>query len=187
MLLGTLKTHKLSNTQVLSEFLIEKLVAEGAECELIKLADYIINPGTDEQEGDDDRWPEVYAKLTAADIIVLATPVWWGSHSSLTQRVIERLDVVHDEIIAGKLSRLADKPGGIVITGDGDGAEHIIGVLANFYNALGMVFPPYATLSVLWDGHGKNKSLTHEELMEKYRNEYADTAATMAKQLMKYA
>ncbi|HEV7449017.1 MAG TPA: NAD(P)H-dependent oxidoreductase, partial [Candidatus Paceibacterota bacterium] len=143
--------------------------------------------GTDEKEGDDDQWPEIYKKLQAADIFVFATPVWWGTHSSLIQGAIERLDVVHDEILEGKTSKLAGKPGGVVVTGDGDGAEHIIGTLANFYNAVGMILPPYASLSVLWEGHDKKKSPTREELWAKYEKEYADAAKTMAQQLIKYA
>lgn len=36
-------------------------------------------------------------KMLAADIIIFATPVWWGIQSSLIQRIIERLDELNDE------------------------------------------------------------------------------------------
>jgi hypothetical protein len=38
---------------------------------------------------------------------------------------------------------------GIIVTGDSDGAEHIIGNLANFFVAIGLVNPPFGNLTVL--------------------------------------
>lgn len=184
ILLGTLKTHTQSNTQVLCEFFSERAKAKGLECELVRLVDHRINAGTDEKEGEGDEWPSVYKKVQEADVIIFATPVWWGSHSSEIQRAIERLDVVHDEILEGKASKLDGKAGGVIITGDGDGAEHIIGVLANFFNAIGITFPPYATLSVLWVGNDKKAKTSREELWAKFEKDYSDTADTMADRLL---
>jgi len=99
--------------------------------------------------GDGDEWPLVLEKVLDADIIVFATPIWWGNQSSEIQRIIERLDHLHDEILEGKTSRLARKVGGIIITGDSDGAQHIIANIANFFNAVGITLPPFASLSVL--------------------------------------
>lgn len=42
--------------------------------------------------GDGDQWPAIRNKLLTADILVLATPIWLGHPSSVTQRVLERLD-----------------------------------------------------------------------------------------------
>jgi hypothetical protein len=42
------------------------------------------------RESDDDEWPEIADKLRKADIVIFATPIWWGQRSSLIQRVIER-------------------------------------------------------------------------------------------------
>jgi hypothetical protein len=39
-----------------------------------------------------DAWPQLSAKVLAADILVLAGPIWLGDNSSVTRRVIERLD-----------------------------------------------------------------------------------------------
>ena len=38
-----------------------------------------------------DAWPELYRKVLAADILVIAGPIWLGDNSSVTKRVIERL------------------------------------------------------------------------------------------------
>jgi multimeric flavodoxin WrbA len=187
ILLGTLKKSGLSNTETLSEFLVERMERRGIRCEIVKLVDRDIPAGTHSDMGSGDAWPGILAKLTSSEIVILATPVWWGSHSSLIQRVIERLDELHDEILAGKPSRLEGRVGGIVITGDSDGAQHIIGNLCNFFNAIGLLIPPYATLSVLWDRQAKGAEPTREELLQKYESDYASTADKMIDQLLKYA
>jgi multimeric flavodoxin WrbA len=38
-----------------------------------------------------DEWPQIYAKVMAADILVIAGPIWLGDNSSVTKKVIERL------------------------------------------------------------------------------------------------
>jgi len=101
--------------------------------------------------------------------------------------VIERLDEIHDDILADKPSPLEGKVAGIVITGDSDGAEHVIGNISNFFNAVGLLIPPYATLSVLWDKQAKGRKTSKKTLLEKYESSYADTADKMIRQLLKYA
>lgn len=186
ILLATLKKEGLSNTQVLSEFLAEHLQKQNIVCEIIKLAEHNILPGTYDNMGIGDAWPSILSKIAASDIIVFATPIWWGNHSSEMQKVIERLDKVHDEILAGQTSRLDGKVGGIVITGDSDGAQRIIGNIANFFNAIGLALPPYATLSVMYEGQAKEAKTSRGELWKKYQEEYAFTAEKMVSQLIKY-
>ena len=187
ILLGTLKKDEPSNTQVLCEFLMEHMRAQEVEPELIRLVEHRILPGTRFDMGEGDEWPHILKKIEAADMVVFATPVWWGVHSSQTQQAIERLDEVHDEVLEGKTSRLYGKAAGIVVTGDSDGAEHIIACLANFFNAVGMVLPPYATLTVLSHKQGKGENTSRDELLAMYREEYADTARGMVEELKRYA
>ena len=187
ILLGTLKKTGTSNTETLCEFLTESLESKRIKTEIIKLVDHKILPGAYFDMGEGDEWPAILKKIEAADILILATPVWWGNHSSETQRVIERLDEVHDEILDGKKSRLDGKVGGMVVTGDSDGAQNIIASIANFFNAIGVAFPPYATLSVLWEGQAKGKSTTKAKLMQKYEKDYEETAEKMASQLKAFA
>ena len=187
ILLGTLKKTGLSNTETLCEFLSERMGREGVRCETVKLVGHTVLPGTYSDMGEGDEWPNILRRVLDSDIVILATPVWWGNQSSEIQKVIERLDELHDEVMAGKPSRLEGKVGGIVITGDSDGAEHIIGNLCNFFNAVGLLVPPYATLSVLWDGQAKDKSPTKEELLAKYEKDYAEAADKMIRYMLKYA
>lgn len=186
LLLGTLKKEAQSNTQVLSEFLIQRMEHTGIECEIVRLVDHAILPGTYSDMGEGDEWPAILTKLLSAKIIIFATPIWWNSPSSEIQGVIERLDEIHDEILEGKPSKFAGKVGGIVITGDSDGAQSVIGTIGNFFNFIGMVLPPYATLSVLSMDQAKGVETPREKLLEKYGKEYGETADTMVEQLLKY-
>lgn len=136
--------------------------------------------------GQGDDWPAILKKILKADIIIFATPIWWNNQSSEMQHVIERLDELHDEIIDGKTSKLKGKVGGIVITGDSDGAQHVISNISNFFNAVGIILPPYATLSVLWEGQAKDKKTTKKTLVEKYEEDYSETAKTMVEQLVQF-
>jgi multimeric flavodoxin WrbA len=187
ILLGTLKRSDLSNTETLCEFLSGRMERDGIRCETVKLVERRVLPGTYSDMGEGDEWPGILEKILGSEIVILATPVWWGNQSSEIQRVIERLDELHDKVLAGEPSPLEGKVGGIVITGDSDGAEHIIGNLCNFFNAAGLLIPPYATLSVLWERQAKGKSPTKEELLQKYESDYAETADKMIRQLTKYA
>ena len=184
ILLATLKKEGLSNTATLSEFFADKLSVKGVEIETVKLVDRNILPGTYSDMGAGDDWPDILERIMAADIVIFATPIWWNNLSSEMQRVIERLDELHDHVMAGKPSGLENKKAGIIITGDSDGAQTIIAGLANFFNAIGLQLPPFATLSVLWEGQAKGKKTSREELLEKYKKDYSSTADKMITQLV---
>ena len=186
ILLGTLKRSGLSHTETLCEFLSERLDRAGVECETIRLVDQQIPPGTYSNMGAGDDWPDILSRLLRSDIIILATPIWWGNQSSLIQRVIERLDELHDHLMAGRPSGLEGTVGGVVITGDSDGAQSVIGHICNFCNAIGVLIPPFATLSVLWDRQAKSATPTRQELLEKYAKDYTQTADKMIEQLVAF-
>ena len=185
ILLATLREKGPSNTLVLTDFAISYFEQEGIECEVIRLAEYNITTGTYIKLDKPDDFPAIYEKILAADIILFATPIWWNSHSSELQRVIERLDEVYDIINEGKHSPLDGKFGGVIITGDSDGVEHITGNIANFFCSLGVTVPAYASLGVIWDGHAKGKRTSKANLLKYYKKEYAQDAEAMAKSFAK--
>lgn len=188
-LLATLK-HKrgggeFSHTEVLSELVAECLRENGVASEIVRLSDHDIPPGTKNNMGKGDEWPRILEKILAADIIVFATPIWWGNHSSLMQRVIERLDELHNELLETGKSRLNNKVGGIVITGEEDGEQHITGSIANFLLNIGVTLPPHCSLSY----QGEYTRATKKSLARKFRQEEttADGADKMARNLVGFA
>lgn len=142
-----------SNTGVLSELLMEKLKEQGVESEMVALIDHHIPPGIKTDmgmvDGKQDEWPALFAKMAVADIVVFATPIWWGNMSSLMQRVVERMDEVNDELIKEGKSAMLNKVGGMVITGAEDGTQNVIGSLGNFMAWNGFTVPPAPSLSYL--------------------------------------
>ena len=133
--------------------------------------------------GKGDEWPGILKKVLAADIIVFATPVWWGIQSSLIQRVIERLDELHEELRETGKSRLANKVGGIVITGEEDGEQHITGNIANFLLAVGVTLPPQCAVTYL----GDYERATKKSLAKRFRDENGDSIEAMARNLSFFA
>jgi multimeric flavodoxin WrbA len=187
-LLATLK-HKrggeFSHTEVLSELVVEQLSEYNVQSEIVRLVDYNIKPGTRLNMGKGDEWPRIAQRILAADIIVFATPIWWGNQSSLMQRTIERLDELHDELRETGESRLTNKVGGIVITGEEDGEQHITGNISNFLLNIGVTLPPQCSVSY----QGAYKRATKISLAKKFREEKstASAAETMARNLAFFA
>ncbi|HEX6626383.1 MAG TPA: flavodoxin family protein [Gemmatimonadaceae bacterium] len=188
-LLATLK-HKrsgqeFSHTETLSEFVAESLRENGVRSEIIRLADYEIPAGTKSNMGKGDEWPGILKKILAADIIVFATPIWWGNQSSLMQRTIERLDEVHNELLDTGKSRLNNKVGGIVITGEEDGEQHITGNISNFLLNIGVTLPPHCGVSY----QGDYTRATKKSLGRKFREDedVAGAVEKMARNLAFFA
>ena len=188
-LLATLK-HKgtkgdFSHTETLCELVIDELSTHGVQSEIVHLVEYNIKPGTRTNMGKGDEWFGILQKVLAADIIVFATPIWWGNQSSLMQRVIERLDELHTELRETGKSRLFNKVGGIVITGEEDGEQHITGNISNFLLSIGVTLPPLCAVSYL----GDYKRATRDSLRKRLRADKSSAQAvqTMARNLAFFA
>lgn len=139
---------KPSNTDRLLDKAREEYAALGVGFMSLRIADYNVLPGTKSDMGEGDEWSAVLEQIKACDILLLASPVWVGHHSSLAQRVIERLDALffekalQDEATGQYLTY--NKVGGAVVTGNEDGAKasafRFLAVLSN----MGFTIPPNA-------------------------------------------
>jgi len=142
---GSLKhAPEISNTGELSEELLRCLRGEcDITAETLRLADMRIPVGLGFKESDDDEWPGIVARIKAADIVVFATPIWWGGRSSLMQRVIERLDALDEEYHAsGRSALYYNKVAGVLITGSEDGALSTLGSIMMVLTFMGFTLPP---------------------------------------------
>ena len=135
---------EVSNTGELAELVLEnmKSMHSHVRSEVVRVSDLDLPVGLGFQESDDDDWPDVVTKLKAADIVIFATPIWWGGRSSLMQRVIERLDALDEEYIASGRSALYNKVAGVVITGSEDGALSTLGTIMMVLTFMGFTLPP---------------------------------------------
>lgn len=137
-------THP-SNTEELAQLVLDNMAKHGEiDSEIVRLSDYQIDVGLGFKESDSDQWPDVVEKIKSADVIIFATPIWWGQRSSLMQRVIERMDAFDEEVIAGGRSVLLGKVAGVVITGSEDGAQQVLGSILEVLTFMNFTIPPQA-------------------------------------------
>lgn len=132
-------------SQVLAAF-----AQQGVQGEQLRAVDYNIKPGVTSDEGDGDDWPGIRARILAADIFILATPVWLGHPSSACQRVLERLDAFLGETDdQGRLVSYG-RVAGVAVVGNEDGAHHIVAELFQGLNDVGFTIP--ASACTYWVG-----------------------------------
>ena len=174
-----------SNTEELTQQVIDYM-AELADIshESVRLADKKIPVGLGFKESDDDEWPMIAKKIQEADIVLFATPIWWGNRSSLMQRVIERMDAFDEEVIKSGRSSLLNKVAGIIITGSEDGAQAVMAGIMEVLSFMNFTLPPGCC--VYWVGEVGMDPATDTE-RRRANKSILHTAKNMAQGLVHYA
>ena len=149
-----------SSTEALLSQLISQLHRNGVETEVVRAVDHDIKPGTDHDMGNGDAWPAIRAKLLAADIVVIATPIWLGQPSSVAKRVLERIDAFIEELDEKNRMPTFGKVGLVAIVGNEDGAHHVAAEIYQAMNDLGFSLAPTAV--TYWVG----EAMTGKEYSE---------------------
>ncbi|NUU24526.1 MAG: flavodoxin family protein [Streptomycetaceae bacterium] len=137
-----------SNTQGVVDISRRILAKHGVTVDQFRAVDYDIATGVwPDMTGhgwDSDDWPALYERVMAADILVLAGPIWLGDNSSVMKRVIERLyacsGILND---AGQYAYYG-RVGGCLITGNEDGIKHCASNVLYSLQHLGYTIPPQA-------------------------------------------
>ena len=86
------KASASSSSELLARQVLDELEQHDCTGELIRVADRAVAFGVSTDEGDGDGWPEIRERLLAADILLVATPIWMGQPSSVCKLTLERLD-----------------------------------------------------------------------------------------------
>jgi multimeric flavodoxin WrbA len=133
-----------SNTEALAQSVIEPLQAEGVECEIVRLSELAIPPGVESDLGDGDQWPEVRERVVSSEILVMASPTWLGRPSSIAQRALERMDAMLAETDDEGRPIAYNRVAGVVVTGNEDGAHHVISEISGALNDIGFTVPGQA-------------------------------------------
>lgn len=146
---GTLtKSPSDSHTDLLINLSADIMKKYGVETEVIRTIDHDIATGVypdmREKGWDVDEWPVIYKKVQAADIVVLAGPIWLGDNSSQTKKIIERLYSNSGELNEQGQYAYYGKVGGCLITGNEDGVKHCAMNILYSLQHLGCVIPPQA-------------------------------------------
>ena len=174
-----------SNTQEVTEMVLAHMKEHGdISVETVRLADKNIPVGLGFKESDDDEWPGIVAQIKRADVVIFATPIWWGNRSSLMQRAMERMDAFDEEANTGGRSELLNKVAGIVITGSEDGAQAVLAGMMEVLTFMNFTLPP--NCCTYWVGEVGMDPKTDSDRRRK--NPAVDhMAAATAKSLMYYA
>ncbi|MFC4852151.1 flavodoxin family protein [Actinophytocola glycyrrhizae] len=131
-----------SNTQKLADVVGAELGEHGVDVESVRVADLRVEPGVQTDMGDD--WTGVHEKLLSAEILVIASPTWLGRPSSVAQRVLERMDAMMSETDDEERPVAYNRVAGVVVTGNEDGAHHVISEITGALNDIGYTIPGQA-------------------------------------------
>lgn len=131
-----------SNTDALARVVVDALVGHGVEVSTVRLADHHLPPGVESDLGDGDDWPAIRARVLDAEILVVATPTWVGHPSSYAQRALERMDAMISETDDDGRPVAYNRVAGVVVTGNEDGAHHVVSEVAGALVDIGFTIAP---------------------------------------------
>ncbi|MGB3480938.1 MAG: flavodoxin family protein [Mycobacterium sp.] len=142
------RSPDVSNTQGLVDRSVALMRKNGVEVDQIRAVDHDIavgvRPDMTEHGWETDEWPALLQRVLAADILVLAGPVWLGDNSSVMRQVIERLygysGVLNDKGQYAYYGRV----GGCLLTGNEDGVKHCAMSILFSLQHIGYTVPPQA-------------------------------------------
>ena len=138
----------LSHTQRLIDISASIMTRQGVHVDQFRSVDHDIASGVypdmRDHGWDEDAWPDLFLRVLAADILVIAGPIWLGDNSSETKKVIERLYAHSGELNAKGQWLYYGKVGGCLITGNEDGIKHCASNVLYSLKHIGCSVPPQA-------------------------------------------
>ncbi|KAF0674876.1 flavodoxin family protein [Profundibacterium mesophilum] len=137
-----------SHTRLLVNASANIMAREGVDVQKLHMLSHDVPPGVYPDMTDygweRDDWPQLWQQIEAADILVVATPIWLGEESSVCRVLIERLYAMSGELNAHGQSVFYGKVAGALITGNEDGIKHVAQTLIFAMSHLGYTIPPQA-------------------------------------------
>lgn len=91
-----------------------------------------------------DDWPALHERVMAADVLVLATPIWLGVPASVANLVVERLYAYSGEHNDRDQYLYYGKSAGCIVTGNEDGVKASSRQLLYALQHIGYTIPPQA-------------------------------------------
>lgn len=142
------KDKSQSHTQRLMNRAMGVMREQGVYVQEVYMLDHQIAFGMvkDGQENgfDKDDWPKIQAKIMAADILVIGTPIWLGQKSSLATLVVERMYAYSGDRNQKGQYLYYGKTAGCIITGNEDGIKHCSMDILYAMQHIGYTIPPQA-------------------------------------------
>jgi multimeric flavodoxin WrbA/nitrite reductase/ring-hydroxylating ferredoxin subunit len=192
-----------------SEALLDSALAHatevGAESRLIRLNDLRFRacegyysksahactwPCSITQMDPNDQMDAVYEGVVHwADAILVATPIRWGSASSLYYRMAERMNCIQNQVTIGNRVLLRNKVAAFIITGGQDNIQAVAGQMLGFFAELGFLFPqfPYIAHSRGWSAEDMERNVAYvrdSEVLHDGARALVGRAVSMAETLL---
>src|SRR4051812_49074206 len=139
-----------SSSELLGREVLTALSDFDVDGEVVRVVDHDVRFGVTTDEGDGDEWPQLRQKMLAADILVLAVPIWLGQPASPCKLVLERLDAELDEKDDRGRLLTYGKVAAVAVVGNEDGAHHVTAEVLQALNDVG--FTIAAAASTYWVG-----------------------------------
>src|SRR5499427_9100346 len=124
-----------SHTQGLVDASAHIMRSNGVQVDIVRAVDHDIATGV---------WPAIFEKVLAADILVLAGPIWLGDNSSVMKQVHERLYGGSHLLNENGQYLYYGRVGGCLITGNEDGVKHCAQNVLYTLQHIGYTIPPQA-------------------------------------------
>lgn len=139
-----------SSSDALAAELTKELGTHGVTSETIRVVDHDVRFGVTSDEGDGDGWPAIRERIHAADILVLALPIWNGQPSGVASVVMDRLNAELSDVDDKGRSPLFGKVASVAVVGNEDGSYHVAGIAYQVLTDMGATIP--AQPLVYWHG-----------------------------------
>ncbi len=136
-----------------------------------------------------DEMIQVYESLVHwADVVIVSTPIRWGSASSLYYKMVERLNSVQNQITVKNKVLIKNKVAAFIITGGQDNIQAVAGQMTNFFSGLGYVLPPfsYVAHSLGWSSENMEQNtdyVKNSEPLHQQSFELVERSVELAKRL----
>ncbi|MGE0554288.1 MAG: Rieske 2Fe-2S domain-containing protein [Gemmatimonadales bacterium] len=150
---------RFSTSDALLDAALAWAAEQGAECRSIRLRELSFRhcegyyskaaaactwPCSITQMDPADQLDQVYEALVHwADVVLVSTPIRWGSASSLYFKMAERLNCVQNQVTIRDRILIRNKVAAFIVTGGQDNVQAVVGQMLTFFGELGFLFPQF--------------------------------------------
>ena len=137
-----------------------------------------------------DQLDQVYEMAVHwADVLLIATPIRWGSASSLYYKMVERMNCIQNQITINNKVLIHNKVAAFIITGGQDGIQAVAGHMMLFFGEIGFVVPqfPFIAHSLGWEFEEMDRNVelvSHSDALRKGACDLAARSVDMARALL---
>lgn len=117
-----------------------------------------------------------------ADVVIVATPIRWGSASSLYYKMVERLNAIQNQILLHNRVLIKNKVASFIITGGQDNIQAVSGQMLSFFSELGFLSPafPFVGHSLGWSAEDMEHNM---EFVKKSNQLHEQTLALVQRSI----